>query len=112
MPPGTVSPGIASGATRSSNPSANRSPAVEYVARPTVAPGAEQEPERAAALAEADVLQRRQLVDGGDEQRRARDPATASIPGQRIPCDAPASQREEEGEDTRGSPGREIAACE
>ena len=56
-----------------------------------VAPGAEQEAERAAALAEADVLQRRQLVDRGDDQRRARDPAARAVPGEDVARDAPAA---------------------
>src|SRR5947209_9068548 len=39
-------------------------------ARGSVAPGAEQEAEWAAAFPEADVLQRRQFVNGGDDEGR------------------------------------------
>ena len=53
-------------------------------ARPAVAPRAEQEAERAAALAEADVLERRQLVDGRDEERRAGDPAAGAVPREHV----------------------------
>ena len=65
-----------------------------------VAPGAEQEAERAAALAEADVLERRELVDRRDEQRRAGDPAARAVPGQHVAGDRAAGPRERE----RGRP--------
>ena len=67
-------------------------------AGPAVAPGAEQEAERAAALPEADVLERRQLVDGRDDERRPGDPAPRPIPrehvaGERLPATANATRR-------------------
>src|SRR3712207_8153872 len=46
----------------------------------TVPPRAEQEPERAAAPAEAGVLPRGQLVRGRGDQRDARDPPARPLP--------------------------------
>ena len=57
-------------------PGAVSEPHLQSPDRP-VAPGAEQEPERAPALPEADVLERRQLVDGGCE--------TGSLPRSSVP---------------------------
>ena len=49
-----------------------------------VAPGAEQEPERAAALAEADVLQRGELVDRRDDEGGPGEPPAGVVPGQDV----------------------------
>ena len=75
-----------------------------------VAPRAEQEAERAAAPAETDVLQRRQLVDGGDEEGRAGDPAAGTIPGEHVACGALSGQRDRERQRSGAGPGEEIAA--
>ena len=65
--------------------------------------------ERAAAFAEADVLERRQLVDRRDDERRARDPSPGAIPGEHVARGPAAGRRDREGERPGDAPRDEIA---
>ena len=79
---------------------------------PAAAPGAEQEAERAAAFPEADVLERRQLIDGRDEERRAGDPPARAIPGEHVAGDRAPGKPDRERERPDRSPREEIARRE
>ena len=69
-----------------------------------------EEPERAAALAEADVLQRRQLVDRRDERASRRRPSAPPGPRRRRrPATAPATAERERPD---RAPDEEVAAGE
>ena len=56
-------------------------------ARPAVAPGPQERAERAAALAEADVLQRCELVRRGDDEGGAGSPSAGAVPGEHVAPD-------------------------
>src|SRR4029077_2282411 len=75
-------------------------------------PGAEQEPDRAAALSEADVLERRELIGRGGEERRTGDPAPRTVPGQNVTGDAATRPRDGERGHAGGSPGDEVTGDE
>ena len=81
-------------------------------ARPAVAPRAEEEAERAAALPEADVLQRRQLVDGRDDERGACRPSTGAVPREDVTRDRVHDRADREHDHAGGGPGDEIARRE
>ena len=55
-------------------------------------------------LPEADVLQRRQLVDRRDEERRARDPAAGAVPREHVARDRAAGDRDREREQPGAPP--------
>ena len=75
-------------------------------------PGAEQEAEWTPTLPQADVLERRQLVDGGNSQGHPRDPATGAIPCEQVTRDASAGGRTCKGNHSDARPRDEIAGSE
>ena len=75
-------------------------------------PRAEEEAERAAALAEARLLERRQLVDRRDDERRSRHPAAGAIPVENAPRDATASVGQAERDDACRGPRHEVPGGE
>ena len=52
-------------------------------------PRPEQEGQRVAAAAEARVLERRELVEGGDQEGRTGDPAAGRVPGEKTAAKRP-----------------------
>src|SRR3954469_8969118 len=76
------------------------------------APRAEEGPERAAALPEAHVLQRRQLVGRRHQQRRPGDPPPGAVPRQDVAGDRAAGPRDGVRGDAGGAPDDEVAGGE
>ena len=58
------------------------------------------------------VLERRQLVDGRDDERRNRDPPPGPIPGEHVARETAAGRRGREGEHSGDAPRHEIAGRE
>src|SRR4051794_1972887 len=77
-----------------------------------VAPAPQEESQRGAALGEADLLERRELVQRRQCQHRAGKPLAAAIPGKAVPEEAVAELEEAVGEDAGGGPNEEVAARE
>ena len=77
-------------------------------ASPAVAPGAEQEPERTAALREADVLEWSEFIGRRGDERGAGEPASDAVRGQNVAGDDATGLRDGERGDAGGSPGDKV----
>src|SRR6185437_3795757 len=77
-----------------------------------VTPRAQKEPQGAAALRQADVLQRRELVERGDDQHAPGEPAPACVPTQVGAEQAPPKVKEAVGSHPRHAPNEQITARE
>ena len=77
--------------------------------RETAAPGAEEEAQRTPALAEADILEWGELVEGGGDEDCADDPASCPVPDELIAEKVAAEVRDPEGEEACAAPGEQVA---
>ena len=77
-----------------------------------LAPAVEQEVERRAAVAQADVLERRQLVDAGGDQRPAGDVPPGPLPGEPVGSGRDDRAVDAVGDEPVGGPGGEVARDE
>src|SRR5436309_2054226 len=75
-------------------------------------PRTEQYAQRAAALAEADVLQGRDLVDRGHDQGGTGKSAPCTAPRERVPPDRRRGHADHVGDRAGGGPGEQISAGE
>src|SRR6266542_950997 len=78
----------------------------------TAAPGPDQEPQRAPALSQADVLERGELVERRDDEDAAGEPTSGPVPGELVAEQAAPEIRESEREDSGGGPRQQIAGGE
>ena len=78
----------------------------------TFTPAAKDEVKRSAAMAQTDLLERRQLVETGEHECAPGDVATALVPAEEVRREVLRGAIEDVREEPVGSPGEQIAADE